>query len=165
MLVKYARIRPRIMVNLFGGPERNLTNFMEKMSIHSYPDNVEYNGKYDYNAQVSEIYRRSSSIYAVYDARILNVRLALPNKLYESLAALRPIFAAKDTYFGKTIRENCSGFSVPYKHRHFESFVSAMDEALEKSSSLSLSRDLSEEVIQRGNKQEREFVKLLHDIR
>ena len=54
-------------------------------------------------------------VYAVYDADNPNVRIALPNKLYESILCELPIIVAKQTYLAELVKEWGVGISVNHK--------------------------------------------------
>lgn len=73
---------------------------------------VEFTGTYSYESDVADLYGRADCIYSVYDASIPNVRIALPNKLYESILCELPILAAKGTYLSELVEEWGVGLSV-----------------------------------------------------
>ena len=54
-------------------------------------------------------------VFAVYDADNPNVRIALPNKLYESILCELPIIVAKGTYLEELVKEWGVGVSVSHK--------------------------------------------------
>lgn len=74
--------------------------------------NVERIGKYNYENDIAMLYNKCDVIYSVYDASMLNVRIALPNKLYESIYCRIPIIVAKETYLGKLVEELNVGVAV-----------------------------------------------------
>lgn len=53
-------------------------------------------------------------IYSVYDADNPNVRIALPNKLYESIFCELPIIVAKNTYLSELVEKYKVGLSVSH---------------------------------------------------
>lgn len=73
---------------------------------------VEIYGPYNYEKEVVELYERVDCIYSVYDTKLHNVRIALPNRLYESIVCEIPIIGAKGTVLGKFIEDNKIGFTV-----------------------------------------------------
>ena len=77
-------------------------------------DHVEYFGMYDYDTQITELYGRCDVIYSVYPASMKNVRVALPNKLYESMMCGLPLLVAKETYVGDLVEEWEVGIAVQY---------------------------------------------------
>lgn len=61
-------------------------------------DYVTFTGEYDFKRDIVKIYESIDCVYSVYDSSIPNVRIALPNKLYESVLCGLPLIVAKDTY-------------------------------------------------------------------
>ena len=76
---------------------------------------VKFTGRYDYNTQIADLYGMVDCVYAVYDADNPNVRIALPNKLYESILCELPIIVAKQTYLAELVKEWGVGISVNHK--------------------------------------------------
>lgn len=84
----------------------DLENKADKMT------NVERIEKYNYENDISNLYGKCDAIYSVYDASMLNVRIALPNKLYESIYCKIPIIVAKKTYLGSIVEKLEVGVTV-----------------------------------------------------
>lgn len=76
---------------------------------------VTFSGKYDYNTEIAKLYGSVDCVYAVYDADNANVRIALPNKLYESILCGLPIIVAKNTYLSELVKEWGVGVAVDHK--------------------------------------------------
>lgn len=74
--------------------------------------NIEWAGRFDFEKQASALYGKCDVIYSVYDASMYNVRVALPNKLYESVYCELPIIVAKNTYLSQLVEEWGVGISV-----------------------------------------------------
>lgn len=90
-----------------GGPGyNNLKKYTAGMS------NVEMYGPYNYEKEILNLYQRIDLTYSVYDANLKNVRIALPNRLYESLVCQIPIVSASDTALGEFITLNEIGFTT-----------------------------------------------------
>lgn len=70
-------------------------------------------GRYDY-AEIVQIYSLVDCIYAVYDADIPNVKIALPNRLYEAIQCELPIIVAKGTELAKLVEGMGIGFSIDH---------------------------------------------------
>ena len=71
-----------------------------KGSVEQYAklcESIDYRGPFKYPDQLDEIYGEIDASMVVYDATDINVRLAIPNKLFESLYYGIPIIAASDT--------------------------------------------------------------------
>lgn len=77
--------------------------------------NIRIYGEYNYEKEITKLYSMSDIIYSVYNNDNFNVRLALPNKLYESIVCGKPIIVASNTYLEDYVRKLGVGFSVPYK--------------------------------------------------
>ncbi|WP_106830938.1 glycosyltransferase [Parabacteroides pacaensis] len=75
---------------------------------------VTFTGRYSYNADIAKLYGMVDCVYAVYDADNPNVRIALPNKLYESVQCNLPIIVAKGTYLSEVVEEWGVGISVSH---------------------------------------------------
>lgn len=71
-------------------------------------------GKYDYKKDIISIYKTIDCIYSVYDADNANVRIALPNKLYEAVYCEIPIIVAKKTYLSNIVEKYNIGFAVSH---------------------------------------------------
>ncbi|MBQ9342439.1 MAG: glycosyltransferase [Lachnospiraceae bacterium] len=100
---------------------------LEYDEIKSYCDgleNVTFTGKYSYDSEIAGLYGRVDCVYAVYDADNPNVRIALPNKLYESIICELPIIVAKNTYLSELVEEWQIGMSV--KHNSSEDLKQAL---------------------------------------
>lgn len=87
---------------LFAGADGEGLEFKEYCKNYSY---VQYLGSFNYNDKIRELYDMVDCIYAVYDADLTNVRIALPNKLYEAILCEKPIIVAKNTYLGELVNE------------------------------------------------------------
>lgn len=79
--------------------------------------NVKLLGKYDYAKDIANLYGMMDAIYSVYDADNANVRIALPNKLYESVYCGLPIIVAKNTYLSDLVKEWGVGAVVSHKDK------------------------------------------------
>ena len=77
--------------------------------------NVKVLGRYNYEQDISKLYSMVDVVYSLYNVDNYNVKLALPNKLYESIVCGKPIIVAKDTYLEEYVKELGVGFSAPYK--------------------------------------------------
>lgn len=74
-------------------------------------------GKYDYAKDIAGLYGMTDAIYSVYDADNANVRIALPNKLYESVYCGLPIIVAKNTYLSELVSDWGVGVAVSHKDK------------------------------------------------
>lgn len=75
-------------------------------------DYIEMYGPYNYEKEIINLYEKVDCVYAVYDTKLNNVKIALPNRLYEAIVCEIPIIAAKGTKLGQFIEENKIGITV-----------------------------------------------------
>lgn len=75
---------------------------------------VKFSGRYDFTKDIAGIYGALDCVYSVYDASNFNVRIALPNKLYEAIICHLPIIVAKNTYLEELVMEWGIGISTNY---------------------------------------------------
>lgn len=75
---------------------------------------VRWYGKFDFSKQASSLYGMCDAIYSVYNADLENVRVALPNKLYEAIYCELPIIVAKGTYLADLVTKWGVGISVKH---------------------------------------------------
>ena len=97
---------------LFAGAGGTSTEYEEIRKYCEGMDNVTFTGRYHYDTDIADLYGKVDCVYAVYDADNPNVRIALPNKLYESIICELPIIVAKGTYLAELVEENGIGISV-----------------------------------------------------
>jgi succinoglycan biosynthesis protein ExoL len=78
-------------------------------------EDVEFYGPYDYERDIVQLYSRVDCLYSVYNADLINVRYALPNRLYEAIACSLPIIVAAGTRLSSFVDLYQIGFSVSHK--------------------------------------------------
>lgn len=71
-------------------------------------------GRFDYAREAAALYGRCDVMYAVYDADMANVRVALPNKLYEAIYCEMPLIVAKGTYLQQVVESWGVGIAVDH---------------------------------------------------
>lgn len=74
--------------------------------------NVVITGPFDYEKEIIYLYNKIDLVYAVYDTSILNVKKAIPNKLYEAIVCALPIIVAKNTGLAEMVNKYKVGFAV-----------------------------------------------------
>ena len=74
--------------------------------------NVKITGVFNYNKEIASLYSDVDLVYAVYNTKGINGRLALPNKLYEAIVCGIPIVVSKGTCLERYVKELGVGFSV-----------------------------------------------------
>ncbi len=103
------RLDINVLIAGFESGENEIEKICENMS------NVEWYGKFDFKTQAAGLYGKCDIIYSVYDADMANVRVALPNKLYESIYCELPILVAKNTFLAELVEKWGVGMAVDYK--------------------------------------------------
>lgn len=102
---------------LFAGAGGTSSDYEEIQAYCKGREYVSFTGHYDYNIQIASLYGMVDCVFAVYDADNPNVRIALPNKLYESILCELPIIVAKGTYLEELVKEWGVGVSVSHKDK------------------------------------------------
>lgn len=87
---------------------------------------VAFTGKYNFKEDIARLYGMVDCVYSVYDADNPNVRIALPNKLYEAVICELPIIVAKGTYLAELVEKYGIGISVD--HKSASDLVAALNE-------------------------------------
>lgn len=82
------------------------------ISISDKYDNVKYHGPFKNPDDLSTIYNNIDVIVTCYDIQDLNVRIAEPNKLYESLFFNKPIIVSKNTFLAKKVKKLNCGYAI-----------------------------------------------------
>lgn len=83
-------------------------------SLCKFIQNIEYYGKYDYDTEIASLYGKCDCVYSVYNADLNNVKVALPNKLYEAIYCGLPIIVAKNTYLAELVESLGVGVAVSH---------------------------------------------------
>lgn len=97
---------------LFAGFEQ-CGNEIEKL-CEDY-EKAEWYGRFDFKTEAAKLYEKCDVIYSVYDADMENVKVAIPNKFYESVYCELPIIVAKNTYLSELVEQWGVGVSVNHK--------------------------------------------------
>lgn len=74
--------------------------------------NVEMYGPYNYQKDIVSLYERIDIVYSLYDANNENVKIALPNRLYEAINCELPIIVAKNTVLSDFVEKEKIGLSI-----------------------------------------------------
>jgi len=88
-----------------------------RKEIEPYVDNnkIKFYGQFKYPDDLESIYESIDLSFTMYDSEDQNVRLALPNKLYESMYFKKPILVSKGTYLEERVMADAIGFSWDQK--------------------------------------------------
>ena len=106
---------------LFAGGDSSNDLYKELVKYCNKKTNIRFFGKYDYMTQIANLYGQVDCVYSVYDADNPNVRIALPNKLYESIFCELPIIVSKNTYLEELVLKWNVGISV--KHDSLDELI------------------------------------------
>ena len=90
---------------------------------------IKWVGRFDFNKQAAELYGKCDVMYSVYNADMHNVRVALPNKLYEAVYCEMPLIVAKNTYLAQIVEE--WGVGVAVDHKSTDELVKVLNELRE----------------------------------
>lgn len=105
-LKAYQDLKPGFKVSFYGdGP------LAEEIKKYVDGENIFYFGQFKNPDDLLGIYEKIDISFTMYDATDLNVRLALPNKLYESMYFKKPIIVSKNTFLERKVKEFGVGFS------------------------------------------------------
>lgn len=99
---------------LFAGAGGTNDDLMKIKKYCEGKEQVIFTGRYDYKKEIASLYGKVDCVYAVYDASNPNVKIALPNKLYESVYCEIPIIVAKGTYLAEIVNQWGVGVSVSH---------------------------------------------------
>lgn len=75
---------------------------------------IEWIGRFEYKTQAPALYEKCDVMYSVYNADMANVRVAVPNKLYEAVYCEMPIIVAKGTYLANITQKWGVGVAVDH---------------------------------------------------
>lgn len=124
---------------LFAGAGGTQDEYIEIKNYCSDKHFIDFFGKYNYNNDIAQLYGSVNCVYAVYDADNPNVRIALPNKLYEAIYCELPIIVAKGTYLAELVKKWGVGIVVSHTD------VSELQRALHR---LSTDKEFYESIVE-----------------
>ncbi len=110
-------------------------NTLVKFCIKNDIKNVEFKPEF-YNEQKPEIYKDIDIINSVYGDRSSEVKLALPNKLYDCLIYKKPIIVSSNTYLAEVVNEYNLGKSVDLETDNIKDII---DEYIENFNNIEFS--------------------------
>lgn len=90
---------------------------------------VSFFGKYNYDLDIADLYGKVDAVYSVYDTNFNNVKLALPNKLYEAIHCSLPIIVSKGTYLEGIVESKRIGVAINHNSQiELEKVLNRMNE-------------------------------------
>ena len=109
---------------LFAGAGGTAIEYEEIQNYCKNRSHVTFTGKYSYEKDISRLYGMCDCVYAVYNADNPNVKIALPNKLYESVLCELPIIVAQTTYLSQIVEK--LGIGIAIGHNDFVGLCSQL---------------------------------------
>ena len=109
-LFEYVKDKNYIEVHIYGkGTYQKQVEYYAKKY-----ENIKYFREYNFFTDISKIYASLDMIYMSYDTKQgdYNIKLALPNKLYEAIYFKVPIITTKDTYLAKRVLDSKIGYTI-----------------------------------------------------
>lgn len=103
---------------LFAGAGGTSDEYMKIQEYCEGKSNIRFTGRYDYGKDIANLYGMVDCVYSVYDADNPNVKIALPNKLYEAVYCNLPIIVAKGTYLEEIVSEWGVGLSIGHTNNN-----------------------------------------------
>lgn len=122
-----------------GSLKKDILTYVDKY------DNVFYHGSFSSIQDLHKIYKSVDLSYVVYNNHDPNVRMALPNKLYDGPYFGVPLVVAENTLLAKRIRELGIGLVIdPRKENFADQFLQELNaDLLANLSNVTLKLDLS----------------------
>lgn len=80
--------------------------------IKKINENTQFIDHFDYPQEISRLYSKINVSFAMYDKTLNNSKIALPNKLYESIECEVPILVSSDTLVGDIVEERKIGVAI-----------------------------------------------------
>lgn len=111
-ILRFARIVGEYFPNheflFFGVPDGDV---LEQEDWDKY-SNVKFHGKFKNPIDLNLIYHKIDINVVCYDPTLDNVKIAEPNKLYESIYFKKPILVSKDTFLCERVNDLKVGFCI-----------------------------------------------------
>ena len=123
LLIKFSSLHEYVKIRFYGGPYESVLELKALHQKYGEKGDVQFLGQFE-TCELSKIYTHTDFIYSVYDSKQENVRLALPNKLYESIVYNIPLIVSTNTFLYEKVLENKNGFGVDSQsYKNFESDI------------------------------------------
>lgn len=159
-LTDYARENPdEVEVHIWGGPPEAWERFEDHAGFSAEEcEAIHYHGPYRMNDSGPAIYGATDVVWAVYENSQLNVRLALPNRLYEAFLAGRWILVARSTQLNEMVQEWKGGHALSFGEEADSSFGQQLQEALAEFRSRPFPEAARMEVLSRTERARSDFL-------
>ena len=107
MLVDIAeKLEVHVFIAGYGIARKRLLEYVANRS------HVTFYGEYNYFDEIADLYSRVDCIFSQYNTLSDNVRIALPNRLYEAACCGLPLIVSKDTALAQEVEQNELGIAV-----------------------------------------------------
>jgi possible capsular polysaccharide related protein len=136
LLVRYACNHKNVNIHFYGEEINDSTKgklkkiIEEEIKKYGNNNNIFQHGRFSYEKEIKNIYSELDIIYSVYDERQLNVRLALPNKLYETILSRKIILVAENTKLLKEVEKYNVGYGISSKLDNYAKFEKQLSNIL-----------------------------------
>jgi hypothetical protein len=170
MVIRFALKRSSLVnLHFYGGPVDRVDQLISmELSLENNNrrrDNIIVHGPYDFENDIIDIYKNIDMLYSVYDARQMNVQLALPNKLYEAGLSKRWILCANNTYLSEIVNKYNIGCSLPFLLKNFSEFEAGLDKFINKvRDGAKFNTDYSQKIVLKSHTQKQEFLNFINSL-
>ncbi|MCY7007858.1 hypothetical protein OCK72_04205 [Fusobacterium simiae] len=167
LLIRYACKHKNINIHFYGEELNNKTKGKVKQivkeEVKRYGDNnnIFQHGRFNYEEKIKEIYESLDIIYSMYDERQLNVKLALPNKLYESILSKKIILVSKNTKLYEEVKKYNIGFGLPSNLDDYNKFEEKLNDILKNLYSFNYDEIKVQKLLDKIERQKNDFENFL----
>jgi len=124
-LMEVVKKNKNIILNFYGdGPAEIVAEMKNNASENQ---NIFFHGPFKNPDDLQRIYTENNLNFVVYDNRMENERIAMPNKFYESGFFNVPIVAATNTYVGQRVLDQKLGWTSDIGKDELAAFLEQLD--------------------------------------
>lgn len=123
-LLKIVKQNPDIVLNIYGDGLQDIVREMKEYATAC--PNINFHGPFKNPDDLQDIYSENNLNFVVYDNVLLNERVAMPNKYYESGFFNMPIVCATNTYVGDRAKSQGMGWTINTDMRSMEEFLTSV---------------------------------------
>lgn len=115
----------KIKLNFYGDSNAMIVEEIKK-AAETY-ENISYEGKFKNPDDLERIYSENNLNFLVYDNKLENEQVAMPNKYYESGFFNIPIVAATNTFVGEMVNKMEMGWTIDATEESFQNFLTKIN--------------------------------------
>ncbi|WP_150452387.1 glycosyltransferase family protein [Arenibacter lacus] len=119
-LIKVVGQKKDAVLNFYGDGSFYIVQIIKKNAM--LHQNIHYHGAFKNPDDLQKIYSENNINFVVYDNRLDNEKVAMPNKFYESGYFNIPIVCADNTYVGKRVLELDMGWTTGITTKELSTF-------------------------------------------